>query len=123
MKVLVNYLNQSIILIVCCFILGNKVNAQTNVNVFKKNDIPIVNINMGKEYLISPYDASKLDYHNFKLEGESKFAYTKGDWYLKYKQMFDFRCKEPFFGGGPTYLKNDYPKIIYQFRLLDNQII
>ena len=81
---------------------------------FKKNDIPIVNINMGKDYLISPYDASKLDYHNFKLEGESKFAYTKGDWYLKYKQMFDFRCKEPFFGGGPTYLKNDYPKISYQ---------
>jgi hypothetical protein len=96
---------------------------QKKFNPFKKNPIPIVNNNLGLEYITNLYETTKLDYHDFKIQGEDAFAVAaiRGNWYLKYKKMFDFRCKEPFLGGGPKYTENDYRKISYQFRLVDNQ--
>jgi hypothetical protein len=96
---------------------------QQEFKIFKKNPVPVVNNKLGIEYTSDPYEASKLDYHDFKEQGKSRWAATKGDWYLKYKKMFDFRCKEPFLGGGVKYTKNDYRKTGYRFRLVNNQII
>jgi hypothetical protein len=90
-------------------------------NTLKKTPIPIVST--AKENYEDPYSHYKLDYHNFKMQGEDPWSATKGDWYLKYKKMFDFRCKEPFRGASPVYLKNNYSKSGYLYRLVDNQMI
>jgi hypothetical protein len=100
----------------------NAVKAQIRFKTFKKNPIPIVSTT--REDYEDPYSGDNLlDYHDFKRQGKSPWAATKGDWYLKYKKMFDFRCKEPFWGVSPRYLKNNYLKSGYKFRLVDNQII
>jgi hypothetical protein len=88
---------------------------------FKKAIVPIVSTS--KEDYDNPYRTMRLDYHDFKMQGEDPWSTTKGDWYLKYKKMFDFRCKEPFWGASPTYTKNDYSKMGYLFRLVDNRVV
>jgi hypothetical protein len=94
---------------------------QREFKTFKKDPIPVVS--NSKEDYDSPYRTMELDYHDFKMQGEDPWSATKGDWYLKYKKMFDFRCKEPFGGTSPVYTKNDYYKIGYLFRLVDNRIV
>jgi hypothetical protein len=96
---------------------------QREFKTFKKDPIPIVNNKLGVEYTTDPYSSMKIDYHDFKMQEEDSRSLTKGNWYLKYKKMFDFRCKEPFWGASPKYLKNNYLKSGYKFRLVDNQMI
>jgi hypothetical protein len=117
MKALVNYINLASVVFVS-IVWVNTINAQTKFKTFEKKPIPIAMIDTE-----DPYSSTKLDYHDFKMQGEETWAFTKGDWYLKYKAMFDFRCKEPFQGGGADYIENDYRKSGYLFRLVDNQVI
>jgi hypothetical protein len=123
MKARVKLLKYTGAILVCVFCI-NAIKAQSNgrkIKIFQKSSIPIVS--NSKEDYDSPYRTMKLDYHNFKMQGEDTWSATKGDWYLKYKKMFDFRCKEPFIGGAVKYTRNDYRKIGYLFRLVDNQTV
>ena len=104
-------------LIFMCFLSLNVVNGQTGFKTFKKNPVPVVSAHS------SPFRQTLLDYYSFKEEGMEIFGTTKGDWYLKYKAMFDFRCKEPFRGVGISYAGNDSRKTGYTFRLVDNQVV
>ncbi|WP_158648456.1 hypothetical protein [Candidatus Symbiothrix dinenymphae] len=116
MKALANLLQKTVIvLIILCQTTIITAQMQSEFNVFVKNPVPIVNNKLGAGYTVLPYDVLELDYHAFKMQGENN------DWYLKYKDMYDFRCKEPFLEGGPTYTKKDYFKQSYKFRLVDNQ--
>jgi len=99
-----------------CLLCATTTNAQIEFKTFKRNPIPIVSEHS------SPFAATLLDYHDFKIEGKSRWATTKGSWYLKYKAMFDFRCKEPFMGVGITYAENGF-RTGYTFRLVDCQIV
>jgi hypothetical protein len=110
-------------LILACFIWVNVTNAQNQFKVFQKSPVPIVVNNLGEEYNTNPFGGSSLDYHKFKDEGEDPWSTTQGDWYLKYKAMFDFRCKEQFWGASPAFKKNDYMTSGYKFRLVNSQII
>jgi hypothetical protein len=125
MKALAKLLKCTGIVLVCVF-CTNAVGVQSNgkkIEIFQKYPTPIVS--NSKEDYESPYKSVKLDYHDFKMQEENTFAATttKRDWYLKYKKMFNFKCKEPFWGAGLRYTKKDYRKTGYTFRLVDNQVI
>ena len=124
MKALVNYMKLASVLL-ANLICVNATNAQTEFKTFSKNPIPIIVPKHfeGKVIYEDPYESTKLDYYGFEAEGEEDFGTTKGDWYLKYKAMFDFRCKEPFWGVSPKYQKKDFLKSGYLFRLVNSQII
>jgi hypothetical protein len=96
---------------------------QAQFKTFIKKPVPeiIAKYYDGEIVVEDPYESTKLDYYYFEEQGTNEWAHTKGDWYLKYKNMFDFRCKEPFWGASPKYSKNDYIKSGYKFRLVDNQ--
>ncbi len=89
MKALVNLVKYASI-ILTCYVTLSTVDAQTKI--FKKNLSSVIVSNSKDDYE-SPYSSIKLDYHSFKAEGESPWEYTKGDCYIKYKAMYDFRCK------------------------------
>jgi hypothetical protein len=95
--------------------------AQVDLKIFYKEPKPIVN---NREYRTSPYSSVGLDYHEFiaQKEGDPQVKKSK-DWFLHYKQMYNFKCREPFVSGGWEYTKKDYSKSGYIFRLVDNQII
>jgi hypothetical protein len=122
MKALVNYIKFTSIIFANLICIDNIATAQTGFKTFKKNPTPIVRLG-SIEDTEDPYSNMVLDYHDFKEQGESPWSSTKGNWYLKYKKMYDFRCKEPFQGGSVKYTKNNYLKSGYLFRLVDNQII
>ena len=107
-------------LIFSCLLCPTAVKAQMEFKTLKKTPVPIVSTS--KEDYRDPYSGSQLDYHDFKMQGQSQWAATKGDWYLNYKKMFDFRCKEPFRGSCPV-LKKNYLKSCYLYRLVDNQVV
>jgi hypothetical protein len=121
MKVLINLLKTTNVIMF--LLLSSNIFAQSEFQTYSKSNVPFVNNKLGKEFIVSPYSTNELDYHLFKREGEDPWSATQGDWYLRYKAMFDFRYKEPFFAGGPVYTKKDYLKGSYKFILIDNQII
>ncbi|GHS87816.1 hypothetical protein FACS1894201_09170 [Bacteroidia bacterium] len=124
MKALVSSIKWASIVLVCLSCV--KVNAQSEYKTFRKKPIPIIADDPKKEYTsMNPYFYSELAYHGFQSQCEDPWPSTseKLDWYMKYKAMFDFRCKEPFWGASPTFTKNDYMTSGYKFRLVDNQML
>jgi hypothetical protein len=123
MKVHGKLLKETNIIIICLVFCVSITNAQNQFKTFLKSPVPIVANKLDFKYEGNPYASTSLDYHEFKEEGESQWAATQGDWYLKYKAMYDFRCREPFIGVTLNYQKKNYLKSGYLFRLVDNQMI
>lgn len=117
MKAPVNSMYFSAMLIILGCILSQNLLSQDNFKTFIKKSSSIL-VSKSTDYRANFYDSGQLDYHAFKLECQGSNGELVQNWYEKYKLMFDFQCKEPFYSNG---VRNNTTG--YLFRLVDNQQI